>query len=225
MAQAQISTKRLAINKANAQMVAIVGVASFITVFCLVATKTVVSNNQYLAKVTTAKEKANRQLQNNITSYNQLKSSYAKFDSASTNIIGGTSTGTGDRDGTNSKLILDALPSSYDFPALASSVEKILSNAGLKVNSITGTDDQIAQQSNALSPNPQPVEMPFTFSVDVQGTDAAYKLMKLLEQSIRPIQVDKVTLSGEKDKQSVIIEAHTYYQPGRSVDIKKQALK
>ena len=59
----QISTKRLAISKANAQIVGIVGAAAFVTVFCLFAANAVFSQNRYQARVITAKEKAHKQLQ------------------------------------------------------------------------------------------------------------------------------------------------------------------
>ena len=75
----QISTKRLAISKANAQMVGIVAVAAFVTVFCLVASKAVFSQNRYQARVISAKEKAHKQLQDNINNYNNLAKAYKSF--------------------------------------------------------------------------------------------------------------------------------------------------
>src|SRR5579884_4256983 len=110
MADNGVLTKRVAISKANAQMVAVVAVASFVTVFCLVASRAVWSQNSYQARVTTAKEKAHQQLLKNIQAYGDLTSSYKAFISTPTNVIGGSPTGTGDNDGDNAKIILDALP-------------------------------------------------------------------------------------------------------------------
>ncbi len=187
----QISTRRLAISKANAQMVAVVAVASFITVFCLVASKAVFSQNQYQARVTSAKEKAHKQLQDNLNTFGSLQKSYVKFNSASTNIIGGSSAGNGPNDGTNSTIILDALPDKYDFPALTSSLEKILNSSSLKVTNITGTDDQINQQGNISSPNPQPVTMDFTFTVDNANYDSISQLVATLQlQRLQQRQID-----------------------------------
>jgi hypothetical protein len=149
MAQAQqISTKRTAISKSNAQVVLVVAIASFVTVFCLVAAKTVLSQNSYQSRVIKAKTTAHKQLVINIAAAGSLVSSYDTFVSPSTNIIGGNTTGTGDKDGDSGKIILDALPSSYDFPALASSLEKILTSQNLKVSSISGIDDQVNQGAN-----------------------------------------------------------------------------
>ncbi len=116
MAAKEISTKHLAISKANAQMVGIVAAGAFVTIFCLVASKAVFSQNRYQAKVINAQEKAHKQLQDNIDSYRSLSKAYTTFDSESPNVIGGNKDGTGDNDGPNSKIILDALPDSLRLP-------------------------------------------------------------------------------------------------------------
>lgn len=223
--KAQISTKRVAISKANAQMVVIVGVAAFVTVFCLVAAKTVFSQTRYQARVTSAEEKAHSQLQDNLQTYSQLASAYKTFDSASTNAIGGSKDGTGGNDGPNSKIILDALPSSYDFPALTSSIEKVLNDNGLKVSSITGTDEELSQQKNSSSPTPQSVQMPFSFTIVNASYPAIGQLMAKLQQSIRPIQIDSIDLSGGVNNMTATVKAHTYYQPAKSVSITEKVVK
>jgi hypothetical protein len=224
MAKGEISTKRLAIVKANARMVGIVAAASFVTVFCLVASKAVLSQNQYQARVISEKEKAHSQLQKNIKAFNDLAAHYKAWNATSTNVIGGVSTGTGDNDGTNAKIILDSLPSSYDFPALTASLEKILTDHGFK-GSISGTDDELSQQSNTASPNPTPVEIPFSFSVDNASYGSVNQLISLLEHSIRPIQVDSLDLSGGSSNMTVNVKAHTYYQPGKSLTITQKVVK
>src|SRR5947209_3401893 len=165
MANNEVLSRRLAITKAQAQMVIVVSVASFITIFCLVAAKAVWSQNAYQSRVTAAKNKAHQQLQKNIQAYNGLSSSYDSFVNSTQNVIGGSLSGTGGNDGANDKIILDALPPIYDFPALTSSIEKVLAAQGLKVGSISGTDDQLNQQSNTSSSNPTPVNMPFSFTI------------------------------------------------------------
>lgn len=224
-AKPAISTKRLAISKANAQMVAVVAVAAFVTVFCLIASKAVLSQNQYQSRVTSAKEKAHQQLQKNIQTFGNLQTAYKAFDGTATNVIGGTTNGTGDNDGSNSKIILDALPSTYDFPALTSSIEKILSDRGLKVTSITGTDDQLNQQGNSSSPTPQPVAIPFSFTVSNASYASVGQLLASLQQSIRPFQVDTIDVSGGINDMKLTITAHTYYQPAKSVNITKKVIK
>jgi hypothetical protein len=225
MADSQILTKRVAIDKTNAQMVVIVAVASFVTIFCLVASHAVWSQNSYQARVTSADNAANSQLQQNITAYNQLTSSYEKFVSTPNNVIGGSSNGGGANSGDNAKIVLDALPPSYDFPALASTIDSILSSRGYDVSAITGTDDQLAQQANTSSTTPKPVEMPFSFSVSNTSYASIGQMISLLQSSIRPIQIDTLELSGGSDSMTATITAHTYYQPSKALDITKKAVQ
>ncbi len=221
----QISTKRLAISKANAQMVGIVGAAAFITIFCLVASNAVFSQNRYQARVITAKEKAHKQLQQNIQTFSSLQTAYKAFDNTGTNVIGGNSSGNGTNDGPNSQIILDALPPTYDFPALASSIEKVVSSNGLTINSITGTDDQLNQQNNTSSPSPQAVSIPFAFTVSNASYTSVNQLVTKLQQSIRPISIDTMDLTGSVSDMTASITAHTYFQPAKSVSITKKVIK
>lgn len=221
----ETSMKRVAISKANAQMVAVVSAAAFVTIFCLFASKAIFSQTRYQARVISAKEKAHQQLQDNIQTYSKLSDAYNTFDSASPNVIGGNRDGKGPDDGPNTKIILDALPSNYDFPALTSSIEKILSTSGLKVTSITGTDDELNQQGNTSSPNPQPVNMPFAFTVTNANYGSVGRLISQLQHSIRPIQIDSMDLSGGINNMTLTVNAHTYYQPAKTVSITKQVIK
>jgi len=218
-------SKRVAITKANARMVAIVAVASFVTIFCLIASKTVFSQNQYQVRVTDAKQKAYTQLQKNVAAFSNLSNTYSDFVNQSTNIIGGSSSGSGNNTGDNATIILDALPDNYDFPALTSSIEKILTDRGFQIASISGTDDQLNQQSNTSSAAPQPVSIPFSFSVDHASYTSIGQLISALQQSIRPIQIDTLTLSGGASDMTATVSAHTYYQPALNLTISKKVVK
>ncbi|HVI60768.1 MAG TPA: hypothetical protein VM535_01285, partial [Candidatus Saccharimonadales bacterium] len=191
----------------------------------LFASKAVFSQTRYQARVISAKEKAHHQLEDNLDTYNKLAIGYKAFNSASPNVIGGNKDGTGQNDGPNSKIILDALPSSYDFPALTSSIEKILADSNLKVTSITGTDDQLNQQGNTSSPSPKPVEIPFSFTVANANYASVSKLVDRLQHSIRPIQIDSIDLSGGVNDMTVTVNAHTYYQPAKNVTITEKVVK
>jgi len=225
MAKLEISTKRIAISKAEAQMVIIVGVAAFVTVFSLVAAKAVWSQTRYQARVTTASEKAHKQLLTNLANYDKLVTSFRAFESTSANVIGGNPSGSGQNDGDNATIILHALPDKYDFPALTSTLEKILKGGGYNLSSITGTDDQLNQQNNTSSPTPKPVSMPFSFSVSNTSYGGVQQLVNTLQQSIRPIQIDNLTLNGGASNMTATINAHTYYQPGKSVNISQKVIK
>ena len=225
MPAVKASIKRTAISKANAQMVAVVGIASFVTIFSLVAANAVFSQNKYQSKVIAAKETAYHQLTKNLTATKSLVDSYQKFVTSDTNSIGGQTGGTGDRDGDNSKIILDALPSSYDFPALTSSLEKILTSQNVKISSITGVDDQANQEANLSSPTPKAVPIPFSFSANNATYASIQQLITTLQSSIRPIQIESLALSGGSSNMQITITAHTYYQPAKNLKITKQVIK
>lgn len=219
-----LNTKRILIDQANSRVVIITSVAAFILVFCMVATKTLISQAAYQNRVISAKKVAVKQLKDDITATDTLKQSYQTFVSANTNILGGNSQGTGPQDGDNAQIVLDALPSAYDFPALATSLDKMLSGQGLTINSITGTDDEIAQSSNTTSATPQPVAMPFEVSVTGDyGT--IQKLVGQFEHSIRPFQVQKINLFGTNSSLTLDVTAQTFYQPAKTLNIGKKVIK
>lgn len=225
MAKLESSTKRVAISRANAQMVIVLSIGVFITVFCLFAAKAVWSLNSYQSRVIDAKQETYTTLKKNIDNYNKLARSYRAFNAASTNVIGGTPGGTGDNDGSNSKIILDALPSSYDFPALTSSVEKIVLKSNLKITSISGTDDQVAQEANSTSVNPEIVPIPFSLTVNNANYAGVQTLIESFQKSIRPMQIDKIIVSGGGDDISITVDGHTYFLPGKEVSVTKKVIK
>jgi Tfp pilus assembly protein PilO len=218
------SIKRTMIDKANTRLVLIVSIAAFAAVFSLVAAKTLWSQAAYQGRVISAKQAALTKLEANTKAMDQLKPSYDAFVGATTNAIGGNALGSGPKDGDNAKIILDALPSKYDFPALATNMETLVNDQSVQLTSISGTDDEVAQSGNVDSPNPQAVEMPFQLSVT---TDYAkvQALVGAFEHSIRPIKIQTISLSGEQDKLTMNISAITYYQPAKSLKIRSEVVK
>jgi predicted regulator of amino acid metabolism with ACT domain len=224
MANNIISTKRIMINKANARIVAYVSVAAFILVFSAVTTKTFISQAAYQNKVIGVKRKAVDQLKADIAATDQLKTAYDAFNSTPQNVLGGNPTGVGPQDGNNAKIVLDALPSSYDFPGLTTSLEALLSSQKVKITSITGTDDEVAQSANQTSSSPKPVPIPFTTLTTGSYTDAQ-NVIAAYEKSIRPIQILNLDLSGSQGNLTLSVSAQTYYQPAKSLNISKEVVK
>jgi len=249
----QFSTKRLLIERANSTIVVIVGVAAFVTAFSLVASRSLLAKRSYQAKVIAAQEKARDQLHHNIEAVDTLKTSYQEFVSRPENIIGGNSTGQGERDGDNAKIILDALPSKYDFPALAASLEKILADRNYRIRSITGTDNEATQnddgqaaaaapQTNSTAPVPnnaaqqqvtQTATSTETAAVDMQfelSAEGAYgsmiELLSVFQNSIRPLYVQKLSFSAQDGGVvELTINGNSYYQPEKSLNIKSEVVK
>lgn len=221
-----LSSKRVQINKANMNMIVVLSIAAFVTVFSLVASRALLGQRSYQAKVIAQKEKAKNQLKENLKAAGDLSASYNEFVSKNPNVLGGIVTGTSDRDGTNAKIMLDALPSKYNFPALTTSLEKILTSQNYKIQSITGTDDELTQVANAQSDNPQPIEIPF--EIAATGTYAAIQeLVGSFDRSIRPFHINTIiiTTTGTDAEVTATIGAKSYYQPEKSLNIRSEVVK
>ena len=216
-------TKRAMIDKANASIVLLVSVAAFVSVFSLVATKTLFSQIQYQQRVISKKQDAARQLEKNVQNAEKLRTSYEAFTGATTNVIGGIKVGDSAKDGDNAKIILDALPSNYDFPALATNLETLVSQQA-KLTSITGIDDEVVQSSKATSGTPQPIEMPFQLTAE-GNYDQIKNLIIATESSIRPIQHSVVEITGGQANLVLNLTANTYYQPAKTIDYKSEVVR
>ncbi len=220
---AQFSAKRVQIDKANFTILIVMSVACFLTIFSLIASRALLQQRSYQAGVIEKKEIAREQLKQNIVARDQLVDQYKIFVGNQQNLIGGNSAGTGEKDGDNAKLVLDALPSKYDFPAVATSIEKLLAESVMAVRSISGTDDEITQ-TTAAGDSSVSVEIPF--EVTAEGSiDQFQAFVSLLERSIRPVEVRKITLSAQNDKLSTSVSAVTYFQPEKTLSIKIQDAK
>ena len=223
MARKQISSRRLRIDKANASMVIVLAAAVFVTVFSLVASRALLSQRSYQSRVITEKKKALTQLKANNDAATQLVDAYKVFVANPENIIGGSSTGTGDRDGDNAKIVLDALPSKYDFPAFATGIENILKARNYKITTISGTDDELSQ-SQATQTAVQPVEMPLGLAVSGNFTEVQ-SFLETLQASIRPLKIDSLTINGTDDALSVTVASKSFYQPKKTFKITYKEVK
>lgn len=223
MARVFPSLKRIQIDKANARIITAIAGTAFVVMFCMVASKALLDQRAYQNKIINAKSEAVAQLQENISATQTLVTAYTEFTNRPENIIGGNASGNGSNDGDNAKIILNALPSKYDFPALISSLDRLLRVPGADIRGVTGTDDEINQQ-NAQSPNPTPVEIPFQASVS--GNYAAInRIINNLQRSTRPIQIQSLNLTGTSGAVQATIQAKTFYQPGKSLTITKEDVR
>jgi hypothetical protein len=237
MAQGRlISAKQIKIDKANSTIVSVLAVCSFVFVFSLVASKALISQYSYQNRVSSARQKTVNQLTTDKQAATSLIASYNSFVGQSTNIIGGSATGTANQDGSNSKIILDALPDTYDFPALVTSVQNLISGEGVVINSITGTDNSqgsststgvitttpSAAASSAASTSA--IAMPFTFTVE--GSYAAMQaVLANLQRSIRPIQIQSINMTGSDSDITMVVDAQTYYLPATGLDLTTETVK
>ena len=219
--------KQLKMDKQKSNLVGVVAIATVVTIFCLVSSKTLLSQATYHRRVLNARRDAIKQLNQNIEAANTLAQQYQIFQTGNpVNIIGGknsTDSSLLPPDGDNARLILDALPSTYDFPALITSVAKILDNNGIKNPSVDATDDS-SSVSNDAQPHPQTANMTLT----VNGS-ANYKAIRSLvrdfERSTRPFDITSIDLKGSERSMSFTIVMNTYYQPALSLELTTKDVK
>jgi hypothetical protein len=224
MARTTSFTKRSLINKANSTIVIATAVAAFVLVFALVAGKSLLGQMAYQNKVIGVKKEALKQLNADLAARDGLETAYKAFIDDDPNVLGGNPDGKKDGDGDNAKLVLDALPSKYDFPALTTSLEKVIVGQNLSIMGINGTDQEADETVQQTSPDPQPVPMPF--QVQVSGSYAAIQnLIDVFQRSIRPFQFLTMELSGDESSMTAVIDAQTFYQPEKSLEIKQEVVK
>lgn len=224
MANGQVSLKRIGVDKTNTRIVAVAAGSAFLVMFFLVGSYSLFGQLGYQNKVIGVKKKAVTQLKENIAASNSLVNSYSDFVSAPQNLIGGNPAGQGPKDGSNAKLVLDALPSKYDFPALTTSLERVALEQQVRIQNISGTDDEVAQGEQEAAGDPQPVEMPFTLAVS-GSYDNIQKVVRALEYSIRPVQVKTLKIAGDQADLTLTVEAKTYYQPEKTLNIRMETVK
>jgi len=224
MAGPHVSLKRIDVDKANSRIVAVTATSAFIVVFSVIASISLFSQLVYQNRIISVKKKAVAQLKENIQNTDDLVTQYKAFVATPQNVLGGNPLGTGPNDGSNAKIVLDALPSKYDFPALASSLEKMMNDKGVAIKSLNGTDDAIAQNSSQGSSNPQPVPVPFEITIG-GDYDHVRNAVDAMERSIRPIVIQKIDISGDQNQLSADITAQTYYQAEKALNITMQVVK
>lgn len=206
------------IDAAQKRLIILVALSVVVTIFCLVSTKALLDYASYHRRELSAKRAVIKQLEANIAIANNLGSQYQSFNSVNPNFIGGKNTtdpNTLPPDGDNARLVLDALPSKYDFPALISSVSKILTNAGIANPGIAGSDLG-ATVNIAPSVSPSPVEIPLSINGSASYT-GAQNLIRDLERSIRPFNITTLDFGGTNSNVSISAGLTTYFQPAKAL--------
>lgn len=215
MAKLELSFKRIEIDQAAKMVLGVLLVSAIVTSFALAGAIALFKQARYQNNVIDAKKQAVRQLNANTQAVGSLVDAYKAFDSSAESIIG-----TNER---NSKIVLDALPSKYDFPALATSLEKIA--GGHTIRGISGNDDEVAQNSQeGTGTAPTPVEIPFEIGVTT-SYKGAQTLIQDFERSIRPLHIRVIELSGSDANLSVNITAKTYYLPETTMRINTKVIQ
>lgn len=216
-----VSLKHIQIDKANSAALIAIAAAIFVVVMSGFMVNALVSQRSYQRRVIIQKEEARDQLIANINAVESLGRSYSAFIAPEVNIIEGSSEGDGDRDGDNARLILDALPSSYDFPAFITSLEGLLNLENVTIQNITGRDEELSLRGSTES---VPIEIPFSVNTS-GGYSAIQNVIGSFERSIRPININQVNLSGQDDQLRVEINGHSYFQPEKVFKVETEVVR
>ncbi|HVW22914.1 MAG TPA: type 4a pilus biogenesis protein PilO [Candidatus Saccharimonadales bacterium] len=217
------SAKHSLIDKANATVVGVTSAAVFVVIFSLVACHTLLNQFTYQNRIIKASKTTLRVLKDDINAVGELEDAYQAFVNQPQNALGGDPSGTAAQDGDNAKITLDALPSQYDFPALATSLQNILNGQGVQIQAISGTDNEVSQDTGAVN-NPTPIAIPFQISVTGKY-DAIQNVISAFDHSIRPIQIQTMTLTGDQNNLTLTLTAQTFYQPAKALNISTKVVK
>lgn len=223
MAKNSKSIKAIQINKASATVVLGVSLAAVVVAFSLVGCKVLLEQRAFQSRVISQQKTSLKIAKADIKEARNLSAAYNNFNEKDTNIIGGSKIGAGAQDGTNTKIILDALPSQYDFPALITSLDSLLTKRGFKAGGITGTDDTSQQDKPASA---TPIAVPIPFQLSASGSYNSVKdLVTALDHTILPVAFDTMQLTGTDSTLSITGTAKTYYQPAKTLNITSKVVK
>lgn len=212
--------KRQQIEVAGRTMFVWVAVAAVALSFCVATGQYLFTKWDYNNKILSKKYATTQTLQNNITNAATLKEAVDNL--AANNDLASVKNDPSDP---NIKSVLDALPTTFDPAALATSLQQvILSRSGVSVESISVPPDVEAPAPTGASTLIGPQEVKFSFVVN--GTYDKIKALVIdLERTIRPMKVTTMTLSGTDQNLRATFDVTTYYQPAQSVSLGEETVK
>lgn len=123
----------------------------------------------------------------------------------------------------NTKSVLDALPTTFDPAALATSLQRVvLSRSSVAIDNISVPQELEGPSEEALKPVPQ--EMSFSFIISGSYENIKHAIADV-EKTIRPIKITSINLAGSDNNLRAAVEAVTYYQPAKSVTVEEETIK
>lgn len=211
-----VTAKHIQIKKASSTVFTAVVIASVIVSFSLVFLNILWGNAKYNTKVQEKLTTARDTLSDNLDKVNDLNTGFRTFE-GSAKLIPDQ-----EDNKSNAALVLDALPSRYDFPAVASSMSNLAARTNVTLRAFDGAD--LNAESPRSSMTPAPTEIPF--SVTVEGTYVAVRdFLNGLQNSIRPMNVKTVNYVGSDGALVATFEVVTYYQPAFDTTISKEVIE
>lgn len=202
-----LQSKRDKISQANSTVFIAVAISAVLVMFCLISVRFLLQKKAYNDRVIGAKTSARKQIEDNLSSLDQLNSQYPTLQNRATN---------------NTKTILHALPPSYDYAALVTSMEFLAKQSGVQLASGIGQDESASavKEQNVSSPKE------IVLNLSVSGSyESIVKYVNNLEASIRPVLVTSIDFNGSSSDLKATIAAKTFYQPARTLEVSKEVVK
>jgi hypothetical protein len=208
---------------ANNYLVMVVGISLVVVVAAAFAGSTLIPKIITNIKVMSGKQRAVSDLNDKVERAPKLIAAY-------------------DQLGSRQTLIMNALPTTSDFPQLISIAEAMGAAAGVQVKSVTptllGSDSAIAPPAAgsaaagaapAAPATTSPAAGQFTnynFSVQVVGSyPRILEMLKNIETSARPLKIGAVEFRGDGSTLNADIHLTTFYQGPAKIDDTMEAVK
>lgn len=208
--------KRQQIKSANKAVFAWITAASIVLgisgVFAQFMVRQMLFNNTILGTLNTT----NTNLTKSINAYDGLKSEVTKLVADSNlNALKKSSSSTA------LQVVIDALPTEENRVALATSMQnEVLGPSGVSIDAFSVVDGSVATATaNQTAGDAQP----FSFTFSISGTYAqVQQAIRNIERSIRPITIELIDMQGTDTQMKATIQAVTYYQPVKTVEVKEE---
>lgn len=215
--------KREKIQQANKTMFLWVVVASAAVAICLVLAQFLIRQMIFNQKVISVKGQTNKTLVTNKQTFETIKSGVDKL--ISNNSLSSLKVAQTD---TALQVVIDALPTSDDRAALATSLQQVvLSRSGAVIDSISVTDESSILPAGTVvetADSSTPQEIKFNF-VLVGNYSQIGQTIADMERSIRPFSIDRLQIEGNGSQLRASVSAKTFYLPAKTMNVKTEALK
>ena len=132
------------------------------------------------------------------------------------------------------RVVLDALPSEANSPALGSSLQtKFLNDPALRIESLSvdpvvGVESQTSsnvQDASSSSTSANEITFRFAVSVDINNANALKELLQRLERSIRAIDITSLKVEAQSNRLLLSVEGRAFYEPAKTVQLQEKAVK
>ncbi|TAH33601.1 hypothetical protein EYC58_00515 [Candidatus Saccharibacteria bacterium] len=212
--------KRQQIASANKMIFVWVIIASVVVSLCGVTMQFLVRQAIFNQKIINEKLKTQSTLSKNIENVAKLKQNIDALQ-ADTNLAQVKA----NPEDTNLKVVLDALPTTDDRTALGASLQQvILPKSGVNTSDITTVSQASSDATTPLATSSETPTANFTFAAT--GDYPRIKsMLSDLERTIRPLNVQKLSLQGVDGQVKAAVEGVTYYLPPQTVQLGKKSIK